>query len=47
MDMRIVRQVLVEGLQGEDDARGTLWAVGQDADDIGDGAGSSACEVGE
>ena len=47
MDMGIVRQVLIEALQGQDDAWGALWAVGDDADDIGDGAGGGACEVGE
>ena len=47
MDMGIVGQVLIEGLQGQDDARGALWAVGDNADDIGDGTGSDTCEVGE
>jgi len=47
MDMGIERQVLIEGLQGQDDARGALGAVGDGADDIGGGAGSGAREVGE
>ena len=45
--MGIERQVLIEGLQGQDDARGALGAVGDGADDIGGGAGSGAREVGE
>jgi hypothetical protein len=47
MDMGIERQVLIKRLQGQDDAWGALRAVGDDADDIGNGAGSGACEVGE
>ena len=47
MDVGIERQVLIEALQGQDDAWGALRAVGDDADDIGDGAGGGACEVGE
>ena len=45
--MEIERQVLIEALQGQDDAWGALGAVGYDVDDIGDGARSGACEVGE
>jgi hypothetical protein len=47
MDAGIESQVVIEALQGQDDAWGALWVVGEHAEDIGDGAGSGTCEVGE